>query len=173
MRHCLTSDKVYSQWTQNKLKLFILTKDKEKLCTKWCKKTLSSCLSQHILKTFLESKWKWVKIIMFSSSSSSRLTRLTSGSILSWLMWLKSITELLSPSSPLNDPNTTIQMYKWRRIYMWGWKCEAGYSDITFWMILQVWHLRWVFHFPLFCLLVVSPPPSIFSSVHILIIFKG
>ena len=46
--------------------------------------------------------------------SSSWLTKLTSGSILSWLMWLKSITELLSP---LNDPNTSVQMFEWRRLY--------------------------------------------------------
>ena len=46
MRHCLTSDKVYSQWTQNKL--FILTKDEEKLCTKWCKQnTVLMSFSTH------------------------------------------------------------------------------------------------------------------------------
>ena len=46
--------------------------------------------------------------------TSSWLTKSTSGSILSWLMWLKSITELLSP---LNDPNTSVQMFEWRRLY--------------------------------------------------------
>ena len=47
---------------------------------------------------------------------------------------------------------------------MWGWKCESGYSDITFWMIFQVWHLRWVLSFSFSSLLsshrFTSPPRS-------------
>ena len=109
--------------------------------------------------------------------TSSWLTKSTSGSILSWLMWLKSITELLSP---LNDPNTSVQMFEWRRLYQptkcygfimvdfktfWKWNeneelmhwWSAGHCNATYVICIRS-------HFLFFCLEnLISSCPRIFS----------